>query len=321
MNGDGIGDIFKKLKGLFSKAKKVGDVAGAVYDSSVGSAVRNMIPDSDENARPGFPGERHAMLKLPNGKMGVGNYIGPGTNLAARLKRGDPPRTAVDEVAKAHDIRYGLASTEDDISAADDKMLRAVKGIADRKGDSRFNIAQANLIKLKKYGESLGVLKRDAFSGDLSKNAELPTSDIAAMKTALVPLEQKGYGKKAPPKPKDPAYRLRKRLAKAEGNSGANDHEAAAKFLPKLIKMHGSTKKIDTATKNNLVKSLAKGLKKARKAGAVGMSGSGFFSSFASKFKRILGGPLGKVAAAGLSFVNPALGAALGGASALAAAN
>jgi hypothetical protein len=40
------------------------------------SDVLNLIPPSDESARPSYPGERHALLKLPNGKMGIANYMG-----------------------------------------------------------------------------------------------------------------------------------------------------------------------------------------------------------------------------------------------------
>lgn len=42
----------------------------------IANKVINMLPSSDANARPGFPNERHAILKLPNGKPGVGNFIG-----------------------------------------------------------------------------------------------------------------------------------------------------------------------------------------------------------------------------------------------------
>jgi len=43
---------------------------------TVVNKIKNKIPDSDANARPAFPGERHAVLRLPNGKRGIGNYIG-----------------------------------------------------------------------------------------------------------------------------------------------------------------------------------------------------------------------------------------------------
>ena len=91
--GDGFIDI---IKGIVSKGKQVGRIGSELsnaYSSEIGTSLRNILPNSDETARPGFPGEKHAILKLPNGKYGVGNYIGPGTHLVERLKRGDPPRT------------------------------------------------------------------------------------------------------------------------------------------------------------------------------------------------------------------------------------
>ena len=95
--------------------------------------------------------------------------MGPNTNLLERLKRGDPPRTAVDRASQAHDIRYALAKTTDDIRKADNIMMNAVDRISRNRGDNAKNIAQARLIKAKIIGEDLGLIRRDAFSGDLSK--------------------------------------------------------------------------------------------------------------------------------------------------------
>ena len=75
------------------------------------SSIKNAIPHSDSNARAGYPGENHAILKLPNGMPGIANFMGPGTQVVKRLQRGDPPRTASDKTAMRHDIDYGLATT------------------------------------------------------------------------------------------------------------------------------------------------------------------------------------------------------------------
>ena len=95
-----------------------------------------MLPDSDETARPGFAGEAHAILKLPNGKNEVANYMGPHANIIERLKRGDPGRTETDTASKAHDIRYAKAKTFDDIRNADNIMIREVNKLAQNKGDN-----------------------------------------------------------------------------------------------------------------------------------------------------------------------------------------
>ncbi len=57
MGGQGIIDNMKSLLG------KVGDI---------GTNLLNRIPNSDDTGRPLFQGEKHALLKLPNGKMGIG---------------------------------------------------------------------------------------------------------------------------------------------------------------------------------------------------------------------------------------------------------
>jgi hypothetical protein len=201
MGGRGIIDGMKSLLGSIG---------------NVGTNLLNRIPNSDDTGRPLFQGEKHALLKLPNGKMGIGSFIGPGTQLVKRLKRGDPPRTEVDKVAKGHDIRYGLANNLNDIRNADKIMIRKVGEIARNKTDSRFNIAQAKLIKAKIIGEDLGLIKRNAFSGDLSLNKSLPQGDIALMNENLKPLEMAGYGK-------SPAHELKKKAMRKARQMGKGD--------------------------------------------------------------------------------------------------
>jgi hypothetical protein len=155
MSGDGFIDMIREV---ISKGKPL-------LDSQ--SKVSALFPDSDKTARPGFVGEKHALLKLPNGKTGVANYMGPGTNIMERLKRGDPPRTATDKAAQAHDIRYALSNDKGDIRRADNIMINKVKQISRNRGDALRNINQANLLRVKVAGENLGVLKRNAFSGNM----------------------------------------------------------------------------------------------------------------------------------------------------------
>mgnify|MGYP003639398799 CR=1 FL=1 len=208
MDGEGIMDI---ARSIFAKGKAAGKylygqkdniVKGAqmaqdAYTGEVGTAIRNALPDSDETARPGFAGERHAILKLANGKNGVANYMGPDTSIIKRLKRGDPGRTAVDEVSKAHDIRYALAKNMNDIRVADNKMISAVKGIERNRGDNPRNIGLAKLITAKKFAEDIGALKKDAFSGDVGNNKVSAVDKITLMSN-LGGLAQKGYGLNLP---------------------------------------------------------------------------------------------------------------------------
>ena len=188
MDGQGIMDI---ARSIFEKGKALTNNISDAYTSEIGTAIRNALPDSDDTARPGFAGERHVILKLKNGKNGVANYMGPDTALMKRLARNDPGRTAVDEVSKAHDIRYALANNLRDVRKADNIMIDAVKGIERNRGDNPRNIMLAKAITAKKFAEDIGVLKKDAFSGDLNQASD---KDIITLKSNLNGLAQKGYG-------------------------------------------------------------------------------------------------------------------------------
>ena len=61
------------------------------------------------------------------------NYLGPGTHLEKRLKRGDVGKNRLDELAKIHDIDYSLARNIKDKWKADDKMIRAIQNLPGKK--------------------------------------------------------------------------------------------------------------------------------------------------------------------------------------------
>ena len=61
------------------------------------------------------------------------NYLGPGTHLEKRLKRGDRGKNRLHELAKIHDINYSLARNIKDKWKADDKMIRAIKNLPGKK--------------------------------------------------------------------------------------------------------------------------------------------------------------------------------------------
>ena len=53
-------------------------------------------------------------------------YMGPGTKLSNRLKRGDPGINRLDKNIKQHDIDYSLAKNLRDKWQADTKMINAI---------------------------------------------------------------------------------------------------------------------------------------------------------------------------------------------------
>lgn len=199
MSGDGFMDIIKSVyekgkqgsKFLYENKDKIADV----YSGEIGTTLKNLAPSSDATARDSFVGEKHGILQLPNGKYGVANYLGPNTNLIERLRRGDPPRTEVDKASQAHDIRYALAKNTDDIRKADNIMMNTVDRIARNRGDNPKNIAQARLIKAKIIGEDMGLIRKDAFSGDLS-NKTIDDKDRIILMSKIGSLAHEGYGLK-----------------------------------------------------------------------------------------------------------------------------
>ena len=63
-------------------------------------------------------------------------YMGPGTHLAKRLKRGDPGINRLDKIAKQRDIDYGLAKNLQDKWKADTKMIQAIDRLPGKKTET-----------------------------------------------------------------------------------------------------------------------------------------------------------------------------------------
>jgi hypothetical protein len=161
----------------------------------------NKLPSSDSTARPKYPGEKHAILKLPNHMPGIANYMGPGTHVIDRLKRGDPGRTPSDTVAKRHDIDFTLAQTAPNkkiqlklAREADKHMVKSLKKIQKgaHGGDSFANI-QAGMkgIEAKMALENRGFLDPSRFSGPLKKYSINDTDLLIKNRDEL---KQEGYG-------------------------------------------------------------------------------------------------------------------------------
>ncbi|CAH3115534.1 unnamed protein product, partial [Porites lobata] len=61
------------------------------------------------------------------------NYLGPGTQLQKRLRRGDQGVNRLDGLAKIHDIDYSKVKNLQDKWKADDKMIRAISKLPGKK--------------------------------------------------------------------------------------------------------------------------------------------------------------------------------------------
>ena len=60
-------------------------------------------------------------------------YMGPGTKLEKRLKRGDPGINRLDRIAKQHDIDYSKAKNLQDKWKADTKMIESINKLPGKK--------------------------------------------------------------------------------------------------------------------------------------------------------------------------------------------
>lgn len=162
---------------------------GGVFSSLTKAANRltKFLPASDANAADGWDDEKHAILKLPNGRFGRANFMGPGTHIVERLERGDRPRTAMDELSEAHDIRYTEAATQSDVARADEIFIRGAKKILEDGLDNAFNVhIGLKPIQAKLFLEAKGLMK---------PLATLTNLRTPLMDTTLKRLEMKGYGK------------------------------------------------------------------------------------------------------------------------------
>ena len=75
-------------------------------------------------------------------------YLGPGTKLEKRLKRGDPGKNRLDRIAKQHDMDYAKARNIRDKWKADEKMVKAIDRLPGKK--SMMERVAKGIIKTKK---------------------------------------------------------------------------------------------------------------------------------------------------------------------------
>jgi len=119
-----------------------------------------------------FEGENHGVLWVPGKGFERANYMGPGTNVFARLQRKDTGKTPIDEISKLHDIDYTLASgtsqTEQEqitkMREADNRMIANGWKAYKSGKENLFNLTEgAGLIKAKTWLEDWGLLPSTQF--------------------------------------------------------------------------------------------------------------------------------------------------------------
>ncbi len=176
-----------KGKGLLSEILKKKDFIRTGF---------NVIADITNR----YPGERHLPLYIKDKKkIELANFAGPGTHVLERLHKGPPesvPKSKVDEISKAHDLRMMTAKNYADVLKAHNIMLRELDNASKTKSDSFVNIKVAKVgIKAAKLGEKLGLVAKDQWS-NLEGIDQFNESDQRLILTELEKLQMKGLGLK-----------------------------------------------------------------------------------------------------------------------------
>ena len=188
-----ISDLFIQPKVPVNMTKMIRLLKKTQKGTGIIDTIANTLLSTKENKL--LPGEKHQMIKMPDGRIAPAVFSGPGTNLETRIRRGDKPLSYVDKTAEAHDIRYQLATNEADIKKADADMIKNLEKAKAENLDNLFNIRQAELIKAKyllqdKFGMPTSWFT--SFGLDGLKDKSL----IPVMAEKLKELEQQGFGRK-----------------------------------------------------------------------------------------------------------------------------
>jgi hypothetical protein len=191
--------------------------------------MRSGVP----NARPAFLGEKHPISYVKNrqGKKTVvfNNYLGPNTNVSARLLRGDKPVGRSDKAGYAHDLRHALWTTPQALRKSDRMFISKLKSF-ERSGEPKIN-TQVGIrgIQLKNKLMDKGIWSHSKFLNPMKDDD--PAKPIA--RRELARLEQEGYGAVGLAGGIIPGAMLKKKILGQMKKTG----KAVVKSLPKDVKI------------------------------------------------------------------------------------
>lgn len=187
--------IGRAIENPMGIVKAVKDSAG-LYSSDTGTMVKNRLRNhKDSTSADSYTGENHAMIiHDETGKIGMANFTGPGTHILERERRGDRPVSTLDQVSEAHDLRYVLGKTTDDLRDADHKFIERTRNLLSRKKvgpiEGRTVIAA---IEAKMFAEDKKILSKTKVLEDNTKE-QFSSSSLDFLQSRLTSLEQKGEG-------------------------------------------------------------------------------------------------------------------------------
>lgn len=170
-NVKGAIDLINQGRQIYEDVSNIAEAGTELVTGPIGTWASNLLSEKfnkNPNWREGFPGEKHAIIDTPWGYTRA-NWLGPGTHVEERLKRGDPsvdgPK-GLDAAAKKHDIAYGLARTAEDVRKADNEFLDDLRSVTSSTKMKNFVIG---LFEAKKLGEDIGFLDPARFAPDITK--------------------------------------------------------------------------------------------------------------------------------------------------------
>ena len=199
-----------KVRDAISVGKKLitGDFKGAAQDVAVPAikqgvaAVTNLFQNkANPLSTPTYPGEIRMPMKgdyAPEpfkGKRMLANFAGPGTHFLKRVKLGHQPVSLLDRISQAHDARYSLATTAEDVRKADLIFMQRIEKEKNNLHPNEYQIVK-HAFEAKMAAEDHKLARTQ--EAVLTQNVEdgYSNEDRKLMEGVLGTLIQKGEGKK-----------------------------------------------------------------------------------------------------------------------------
>lgn len=199
-----------KVRDAISVGKKLvtGDLDGAARDVVVPvlkqglASVTNLFQNkANPLSTPTYPGEIRMPMKgdyAPEpfkGKRMLANFAGPGTHFLKRVKLGHQPVSLLDRISQAHDARYSLATTAEDVRKADLIFMQRIEKEKNNLHPDEYRIVK-HAFEAKMAAEDHKLARTQ--EAVLTQNVEdgYSNEDRKLMEGVLGTLIQKGEGKK-----------------------------------------------------------------------------------------------------------------------------
>jgi len=198
------------IKDALSIGKKIfeGDLDGAVKEAALPlvqagvAGVANIFRNKENPmSTPSYMGEVRLPLKADyapepyTGKRMLANYAGPGTHVLKRIKLGHKPISLLDRISQAHDVRYALSNTVEDVRQADKIFMERLEKERNNLHSTEYKVAKA-AFDTKMAAEDMNLLssQNDVLIANAAEG--YTNADREQMRGVLDDLIQKGEGKK-----------------------------------------------------------------------------------------------------------------------------